>query len=175
MMLGKIYKLPVPIQISIIVILLFSAWHFRFYKTGVSEDELITTDGILYSFSCMENVKGSDTILLKTSLDRKEIRFSGWQKCKFLTDVMHYAHAPQEVTFYTKVNKGILNPDGSIWVHAVKLKSTDDELIYPRNGLGIQYSPNFLVLILVFIALSSLRNVVGELQKRRHAKAKDRE
>jgi len=169
-MLEKIYKWPLPIQILFIIIFLFSAWHFRFYTTGVSEGELTKTDGMLYSFSCVENIKGADTILLRTSLDGKDIHFDGWQKCKFLTDVMQYANSPHEVIFYTKLNKGILNPDGSIWVYAVKLKSTNDELIYPKNGLGIRYSPNFLVLVLVFIALSLLKNVIGEIHKKRLAK-----
>lgn len=174
-MLERIYKLHFSIRILIIAILLFSAWNFRFYTTGVSKDELSATEGILYSFSCIEEFKGSDQIILKTSLDKKDIYFSGWQKCDLLTDVMHYANSAQEVIFYTKLNKGILNPDGAIWVHAVKLKSTNEELIYPRNGLGIQYSPNFLVLILVFIALNVLNGLVEELKKSRNGKEGSRE
>lgn len=174
-MMDKINKLPVIFQLILIITLLYCTWHFRFYTTGVDQSELTKIEGVLHSFRCLENMKGADTIILNTSLLEEEISFEGWQKCRFLADVIDYANTSQKVVFYTKLHKGILNPDGELWVYAIDLKSTGDKLIYPKNGLGIRHSPNFLVLILVFIALSSLKNVIGELQKKRLAKVKDRE
>lgn len=173
-MLDKINKLPVTVQVILITVLLYCTWHFRFYTTGVNESELNKIEGVLYSFNCRENIKGADTIILYTSLLEREIWFEGWQKCTFLTDVMHYANTPQEVIFYTKLHKGIVNPDGALWVYSIDLKSTGNKLIYPKNGLGIKYKANFLIMVLPLIALILLQGLIQRLRAQKKSNNLDR-
>ncbi len=172
-MIDKLSKLPVIFQLIIIIILLYCTWHFRFYTTGVEQSELTKIEGVLHSFRCIENMKGADTIILNTSLLEEEILFEGWQKCRFLTDVIGYAKAPQQVFFYTKLHKGILNPDGSLWVYAIDLKSTGDKLIYPKNGLGIKNKANFLIMVLPVIALLLLQGLIQRLRARKKSNKLD--
>lgn len=164
--MDKIKKLPVIVQFFIIITLLCCSWNFRFYNAGVEESELTKIEGVLHSFRCIENITGADTIILNTSLRDEEIWFEGWQKCRFLADVMDYANSPQQVVFYTKLHKGILNPDGSVWVYAVDFKSTGDKFIYPKNGLGIKYKANFIIMVLPVMALILCQGLIGRWRSR---------
>lgn len=165
--MDKIKNLPVVAQVIIIITLLYCTWHFRFYTTGVDESELTKVEGVLHSFRCVENIKGADTIIMNTSLLDEEIWFEGWQKCGFLEGVMSYSNSPQQVVFYTKLHKGILNPEGSIWIYAVDFKSTGDQFIYPKNGLGAKSKANFIIMVLPVIALILFQGLVGRWKRNR--------
>jgi len=92
-------------------------------------------------------------------LQKERIQFSGWQKCKFLSRIIPDSNKPKDVIFYTKIYKGILNPNGVIWIYAVDLKQTGEKLIYPKNGLGIQYNPNAFCLLPIFIVFMIIESL----------------
>ncbi|MCC5452227.1 hypothetical protein LMJ53_10890 [Rheinheimera sp. UJ51] len=154
-------RLPVPLQILLIVSLLYLTWHFRYYTNGVDEAELTKVEGVLYSFQCNPRMSGQDDIILYTSLREREVWFSGWQKCKNLASVFSLASKPQQVIFYTQRHKGILSRDseGALWIHAVDLVNPNKPLIYPVNGLGIHYNPNPWCLFFFFIALALIESL----------------
>ncbi|MDP4527861.1 hypothetical protein Q3O59_02285 [Alkalimonas delamerensis] len=154
--MARLKRLPVPAQCILICALLFLAWHFRYYTTGVDEAELSKVEGTLYSFECKSRFRGSDDIVLYTSLREEEIWLRAWQKCKNLSDAMSYAASPQEVIFYTQKTRGIFSTinktDGVLRVYAVDVKSPRKQLIYPANGLGKRLNPNILAILLACVA-----------------------
>jgi hypothetical protein len=149
-------RLPVSLQILLIVSLLYLTWHFRFYTDGVDEAELTKVEGVLYSFQCHPRISGKDDIILFTSFRDKEIWFRGWQKCKNLSEATKYSDSPQQVVFYTKITKGIFSTktDGVLRIYAVDLINPNKPLIHPAKGLGIHYNPNPWCLAFFFIALA---------------------
>jgi len=173
--ISRLKRLPPPVQLMLIAILLYLTWHFRYYTTGVNEAELTKVEGTLYSFECRSSFRGSDDIILYTSLREEEIWLRAWQKCKNLSDAMSYAGSPQEVIFHTQRTRGIFSiinkTDGILRVYAVDLKSPRKQLIYPANGLGKQLNPNFLVLLFAVIALILTENLREQwLDKRKSQK-----
>ncbi|OCW96885.1 hypothetical protein [Alishewanella sp. HH-ZS] len=162
--ISRLKRLPPPVQLMLIAILLYLSWHFRYYTTGVNEAELTKVEGTLYSFECRSRFRGSDDIILYTSLREEEIWLRAWQKCKNLSDAMSYAGSPQEVIFHTQRTRGIFSKinktDGILRVYAVDLKSPRKQLIYPANGLGKRLNPNILAILLAclaFVLADSLR------------------
>lgn len=176
--MARLKRLPAPVQLVLIAILLYLTWHFRYYTTGVDEAELTKVEGTLYSFECRSRFRGSDDIILYTSLLKGGIRLSSWQKCKNLSDSIAYAGSPQEVVFYTELVRGFLHKmndtEGNLYIYAVDLKSPRKQLIYPANGLGKRLNPNFLALLFAVVALILGDNLREEwLDKRKaHKKAK---
>ncbi|MDP4527863.1 hypothetical protein Q3O59_02295 [Alkalimonas delamerensis] len=172
--------LPVPLQIVLIVILLYLTWHFRYYTDGVDEAELIKVEGILYTFDCVPRLTGQDDIILYTSLRERGVWFGSWQKCNNLDSIMHLARDPQQAVFYTKTYQGVLSRDaeGALWIYAVDLVSPNKPLIYPARGLGVHYNPNPWCLAFFFIALAlieALRERWLDYKNKQHKqKARDR-
>ena len=151
-------RLPVPLQILLIVCLFYLTWHFRYYTDGVDETELTKVEGILYLFECNPRLSGQDDIILYTSLREREVWFSGWQKCENLASVFSLASNPQQVIFYIQRHNGILSRDneGALWIHAVDLVNPSKPLIHPVKGLGIHYNPNPWSLAFFFVALAMI-------------------
>jgi hypothetical protein len=153
--------LPVSLQVLIILLLLFLTWHFRYYETGKNEAELTKIEGVLYAMDCIEKTTGEDRIVLHTSLQNEIVVFGSWQKCKYLAEAIHLLREPQQVRFYIQKHVDILNPEsqGALWIYAIDLLSTNKPLIYPFNGLGVQYSPNPFCLIFFFIAFALIESL----------------
>jgi len=154
-------RLPVPLQIVLIISLLYLTWHFRYYVDGVNQDELTQVKGVLYTFECKQRLSGQDDIVLYTSLREKEIWFRGWQKCKYLSEAMKYSDSPQQVFFHTKLTKGIFSTQAEavLRIYAVDLAEPNKQLIYPVRGLGIHYNPNPWCLAFFFIALALIESL----------------
>lgn len=162
--MARLKRLPIPVQLLFIAVLLSIAWHFRYYTSGVDEAELTKIEGTLYNFECKSRFRGSDNIILYTSLREEEIWLRAWQKCKNLSDVMQYAGSPQKVIFHTQRTRGIFSiinkTKGVLRVYAVDLKSPSKQLIYPVNGLEKRLNPNILAILLAclaFVLADSLR------------------
>lgn len=172
-------RLPVSLQVALILGLLYLTWHFRYYTDGVAEAELTKVEGVLYTFECHPRLSGQDDIILHTSLREREVWFSGWQKCKNLTSVFSLASEPQQVIFYTQRHHGILSRDseGALWIHAVDLVNPNKPLIHPVKGLGIHYNPNPWCLAFFFIALALIEALrerwVDYKNKQQKKKAQD--
>ncbi|MCC5827154.1 hypothetical protein [Alkalimonas sp.] len=149
-------SLPVSLQIVLIVSLLYLTWHFRYYTDGVDEAELTKVEGVLYAVECIPRVSGSDSIILHTSFPEQEVWFSGWQKCKNISDVIAKSQSSRTVTYYIKRHLGIMSPtsEGTLWIYAVDLVNPNKPLIHPARGLGIHYNPNPWCLAFFFIALA---------------------
>ncbi|MCS6113550.1 hypothetical protein G3485_23180 [Shewanella baltica] len=163
-------QLPISLQVILIIFLFYLTWHFRYFVSGVNEAELVKVEGVLYSVDCTTKLSGSDTIVLHTSFPEREVSFSGWQKCKNLSKALNELHLPEKVTYYTKRFHGVMseNNEGTLWIYAVDLTSSNEQLIYPVNGLGINYEPNVWCLVFFFIALiliESLRERWSDYRK----------
>lgn len=154
-------RLPVPLQIILIVLLFYLTWQFRYYTDGVDKAELTKIEGTLYSFRCNSRISGADDIILFTSFREKEIWFRGWQKCKNLSEAIKYSDSPQQVVFYTKITKGRFSTktDGVLRIYAVDLANPNKPLIHPVRGLGIHYNPNPWSLAFFFIALALIESL----------------
>jgi len=122
----------------------------------VNEAELTKVEGVLYTFECIPRLSGSDSIILHTSFPEQEIWFSGWQKCKNISDLIKNNHSPKQVIYYIKRHNGFMSSssEGTLWIYAVDLINPNKPLIYPVRGLGIHYNPNPWCLAFFFIALA---------------------
>ncbi|WP_214000304.1 hypothetical protein [Arsukibacterium sp.] len=151
-------RLPVSLQILLIVSLFYLTWHFRYYTDGVDVAKLTKVEGVLYTFECNQRLSGQDNIILYTSLEERAVWFSGWQKCKNLRSVLSLASKPQQVIFYIQRHHGILSRsnEGALWIYAIDLVNPSEPLIHPVRGLGIHYNPNPWCLAFFSIALALL-------------------
>lgn len=154
-------RLPVTLQIILIVCLLYLTWHFRYYTDGVDKADLTKVEGVLHTFECRPRLSGGDDIILYTSLREREIWFGSWQKCKNLASVLSLAKEPQRVVFYIKRYQGVMSSDseGALWVYAVDLEKSNRPLIYPARGLGVHYNPNPFCLAFFFVALALVESL----------------
>jgi len=154
-------RLPVPLQIVLIAMLLYLTWQFRYYTDGVDKAELTKIEGVLYSFECIPRLSGGDDIILYASLRERAEWFGSWQKCKNLESIMHLAKEPQKVAFYMKRYHGIFSRDseGALWIYAVDSVNPNRPFIYPARGLGIHFNPNPLCLAFFFIALALIESL----------------
>ncbi len=169
-LLSRLKELPIPLQILLVMVLLYLTWHFRYVASGVDPNELQKVEGTLYSFECITHVSGSDTIILNTSLENESIHFSGWQKCKNISEQLSLSKEPHKAIFYIERHKGIFSdtPEGTIWVYAVDLVSPNVAKILPHQGLGVEYVANVYCLVFFFIALYFSENIRELWLKRKY-------
>lgn len=154
--LGYIKKIPLPLQALLVLILLSFAWQFRYYNSGVSAESLQKVQGILYEVSCLKSITGSDTIRLRTSLQKETLTFSGWQKCNNINWLMAPAGNVSQAVFYVNIKRVPLNHSskGSMHIYAIDLIAPfEGKFIYPANGLEVKNNPNIFGMFLFFMAV----------------------
>jgi len=163
--IAYVKKLPLFLQIPIVMILLAMAWQFRFYQTGVDASTLTKTQGILYEASCQKSISGSDTIRLRTSLQNEIITFSGWQKCSNINWQSFTRTKNPSATFYTRNHRYITSNDsfGDLYVFAVDLQSPyEQKFIYPARGLILENNPNPFGMFLLFMAILIAHSILSD-------------
>lgn len=150
-----IYRLPTSIQILIIVTSLLAAFQFCFITVGTKIDELKKVEGSLYSYECTKNVKGSDTVLLETSIADGYVQFSGWINC---SSISLGVIPPVEVLYYLKQTENLLNNEYNYHIEAIDILETGKKFIYPETGIGERevFNSYGLVIPLYFLVLSCI-------------------
>lgn len=154
--MARLKRLPVFLQIAIIILFLYLTWHFRYYTGGIAESELSKVEGVLYSISCEARQRGGDAIIFITSFPEHEVWLSGRQKCKFVSEAIKQLNVPTKVVYYIQRRKGFFSKhqEGTLYIYAVDLVEPSKPLIHPSAGLGVQYHPNPFSLTFFFMALA---------------------
>lgn len=168
--LGYIKKIPLPLQALLVLILLSFAWQFRYYTSGVSAESLQKMQGVLYEVSCLKSINGSDTIRLRTSLQKEIVTFSGWQKCNNINWLMAPAGNVSQAVFYVNIKKAPLNhrSKGSLHIYAIDLIAPfEGKFIYPANGLDVKNHPNIFGMFLFFMAVLITHSMWGNYSEKR--------
>ncbi len=150
-----IYGLPTSIQILIIVTSSLAAFQFCFITVGTKTDELKKVEGSLYSYECTKNVKGSDTVLLETSIADGYVQFSGWINCSSISSGVT---PPVAVIFYLKQTENLLNNEYNYHIEAIDVLETGKRFIYPETGIGERevFNSYGLIIPMYFLVLSGI-------------------
>jgi len=168
--LGYIKEFPLPLQVLLVLILLFFAWQFRYYSSGVNAETLQKTEGVLYEISCHKSITGSDTIRLKTSLQDEIVTFSGWQKCHNINWLMTPTENGSKAVFYIDIKKAPLNKSskGSLHIYAIDLITPfEGKFIYPANGLGVKNNPNIFGMFLLFMVVLIVHSMWSDYSEKK--------